>query len=198
MPNSNRSHCRRFFVWNFLRIYHFLAMTTFLFEICEGFLRAGLSGHGHPRPFWKIAKRALFNPCMNLIIRVNLLVVFLLDALLDVPEWGFDPDSFCCLEWSWVLRVLWDMVLYPWCGLVGFFPTSNRWFIFAVPENNIGLQVISLQFSKQSWVIHKRCQHVFPIFWHPPFPLSAVSYFCLSAKCNPPPTKLPTSFIDDP
>ena len=83
---------------------------------------------------------------MNLIIRVNLLVVFLLDALLDVPEWGFsgfDPDSFCCLEWSWVLRVLWDMVLYPWCGLVGFFPTSNRWFIFAVPENNIGLQVES-------------------------------------------------------
>ena len=80
---------------------------------------------------------------MNLFIRVNLLVVFLLDALLDAPEWGFDPDSFCCLEWSWVLRVLWDMVLYPWCGLFGFFPTSNRWFIFAMPENNIGPQVES-------------------------------------------------------
>ena len=32
---------------------------------CEGFLRAALSGHGHPGPSWKIAKMALFNPCME-------------------------------------------------------------------------------------------------------------------------------------
>ena len=30
----------------------------------ERFLRAVLTGHGHPSPFWKIAKMALFNPCM--------------------------------------------------------------------------------------------------------------------------------------
>ena len=33
---------------------------------CEGFLRAALTGHGHPGPLWKIAKMALFNPCMEL------------------------------------------------------------------------------------------------------------------------------------
>ena len=32
---------------------------------CEGFLRAALTGHSHPSPFWKIAKMALFNPCMK-------------------------------------------------------------------------------------------------------------------------------------
>ena len=32
---------------------------------CEGFLRAALPGHGHPGPFWKIAKMALFDPCME-------------------------------------------------------------------------------------------------------------------------------------
>jgi hypothetical protein len=31
---------------------------------CEGFLRAALTVHGHPSPVWKIAKMALFNPCM--------------------------------------------------------------------------------------------------------------------------------------
>ena len=32
---------------------------------CEGFLRAALTG---PSPFWKIAKMALFNPCMKFLI----------------------------------------------------------------------------------------------------------------------------------
>ena len=32
---------------------------------CEGFLRAPLIGHSHPGPFWKIAKMALFDPCME-------------------------------------------------------------------------------------------------------------------------------------
>jgi hypothetical protein len=35
---------------------------------CEGFLRAALTGHSHPSPFCKIAKMALFNPCMKLEI----------------------------------------------------------------------------------------------------------------------------------
>ena len=30
----------------------------------DAFLRAALTGHGHPSPLWKIAKMALFNPCM--------------------------------------------------------------------------------------------------------------------------------------
>ena len=34
------------------------------FRSTEGFLRAALTGHGHPVPHWKIAKMALFNPCM--------------------------------------------------------------------------------------------------------------------------------------
>jgi hypothetical protein len=32
---------------------------------CEGFVKAALTGHGHPGPFWKVAKMALFNPCMK-------------------------------------------------------------------------------------------------------------------------------------
>ena len=32
---------------------------------CEGFLRAGLTVHGHPGPVWKIAKMALFDLCME-------------------------------------------------------------------------------------------------------------------------------------
>ena len=32
---------------------------------CEGFLRAALTVHGHPGPVWKIAKMALFDPCME-------------------------------------------------------------------------------------------------------------------------------------
>ena len=32
------------------------------FKSTEGFLRAALTGHG---PLWKIAKIALFNPCME-------------------------------------------------------------------------------------------------------------------------------------
>jgi len=32
---------------------------------CEGFLRAALSGRSHPGPFWKIAKVALFYPCIE-------------------------------------------------------------------------------------------------------------------------------------
>jgi hypothetical protein len=32
---------------------------------CEGFLRAGLTEHGHPGPVWKIAKKALFDQCME-------------------------------------------------------------------------------------------------------------------------------------
>jgi len=31
----------------------------------EGFLRAALTVHGHPGPVWKIAKMALFDPCME-------------------------------------------------------------------------------------------------------------------------------------
>ena len=33
-----------------------------------GFLRAALTGHSHPSPFWKIAKMALFNPSMKFLI----------------------------------------------------------------------------------------------------------------------------------
>ena len=32
---------------------------------CEGFLRAALTVHGHPGHVWKIAKMALFDPCME-------------------------------------------------------------------------------------------------------------------------------------
>ena len=32
---------------------------------CEGFLRAALAVHSHPGPVWKIAKMALFDPCMK-------------------------------------------------------------------------------------------------------------------------------------
>ena len=35
------------------------------FRSTEGFLRAALTGHGHPGPLWKIAKMALFDPCME-------------------------------------------------------------------------------------------------------------------------------------
>ena len=35
------------------------------FRSSEGFLRAALTGHGHPGPHWKIAKMALFNPSME-------------------------------------------------------------------------------------------------------------------------------------
>ena len=38
------------------------------FRSTKGFLRAALTGHGHPGPLWKIAKMALFNPCMELEI----------------------------------------------------------------------------------------------------------------------------------
>ena len=31
----------------------------------EGFLRAAITVHGHQGPVWKIAKMALFNPCME-------------------------------------------------------------------------------------------------------------------------------------
>ena len=34
------------------------------FKSYDAFLRAALIGHGHPSPFRKIAKMALFNPCM--------------------------------------------------------------------------------------------------------------------------------------
>ena len=37
---------------------------NFFLNFCEGFLRAALTGHGHPSQFWKIAKMALFNPHM--------------------------------------------------------------------------------------------------------------------------------------
>jgi hypothetical protein len=32
---------------------------------CRGFLRAALTGHSHPSPFWKIAKMVIFNPFMK-------------------------------------------------------------------------------------------------------------------------------------
>jgi hypothetical protein len=35
------------------------------FRSTEGFLRAALTGHGHPGPLLKIAKMALFNPFMK-------------------------------------------------------------------------------------------------------------------------------------
>ena len=35
------------------------------FSSCEGLLMAALTGHGHPGPFQKIAKMALFNFCMK-------------------------------------------------------------------------------------------------------------------------------------
>jgi hypothetical protein len=46
-------------------------------------------------------------------------------------------------------------VIYFCCTRKQYWTSSWKW-------------VISFQFSKQSWVIHKRCQHVFPIFWHLP------------------------------
>ena len=36
-----------------------------IFRSTEGFLRAALAGHDPPGPLWKIAKMALFNPCME-------------------------------------------------------------------------------------------------------------------------------------
>ena len=35
------------------------------FKYYDAFLRAALTRHDHPSPFWKIAKTALFNPCMK-------------------------------------------------------------------------------------------------------------------------------------
>ena len=35
---------------------------------CEGFLKAALTVHGHPGPLQKIAKMALFDLCMELVI----------------------------------------------------------------------------------------------------------------------------------
>ena len=32
---------------------------------CEGFLRVALTVHGHPGPVWKIARMALFDPCIE-------------------------------------------------------------------------------------------------------------------------------------
>ena len=43
---------------------------------CEGFLRAALSGHGHPGPSWKIAKMALFDPCMEFEIFLGQMTSF--------------------------------------------------------------------------------------------------------------------------
>ena len=34
------------------------------FKCYDTFLRATLTGHGHPSPLWKIVKMVLFNPCM--------------------------------------------------------------------------------------------------------------------------------------
>ena len=134
------------------------------------------------------------------MISVNLLVGFLLDALLDVPEWGFDPDSFCCLEWSWVLRVLWDIVLYPWCGLVGFLPTFvvTKGDLFLLCQKTIldfelkvGYKLISIFKT----IMGLSTKDGFSIIWHP---LSPVSYFRPSAKFNSPPTKLPTFLWETP
>ena len=49
------------------------------FRSTEGFLRAALTGHGHPGPLWKIAKMALFNPCMEFQIFLGQMSSF--DAL---------------------------------------------------------------------------------------------------------------------
>ena len=49
------------------------------FRSTEGFLRAALTGHGHPGPLWKIAKMAFFNPCMEFQIFLGQMSSF--DAL---------------------------------------------------------------------------------------------------------------------
>ena len=43
---------------------------------CEGFLRAALTVHGHPGPVWKIAKMALFDPCMEFEIFLGQMTSF--------------------------------------------------------------------------------------------------------------------------
>ena len=43
---------------------------------CEGFLRAALTVHGHPGPVWKIAKMALFDPCMEFEIFLSQMTSF--------------------------------------------------------------------------------------------------------------------------
>ena len=48
----------------FLGIHRHPMQKEFL-KSCEGFLRAALKGHGHLGPFWKIAKMALFDLCME-------------------------------------------------------------------------------------------------------------------------------------
>ena len=48
-----------------LRIHRNLNQKEF-FRSSEGFVRAVLAGYGHPGPLWKIAKMALFNPCMEI------------------------------------------------------------------------------------------------------------------------------------
>ena len=136
---------------------------------------------------------------MNLIIRANLLVVFLLDALLDVPEWGFDPDSFCCLEWSWVLRVLWDMVLYPWCGLVGFFPTffNQTGDLFLLCQKTIlnfklkvGYKLISI-FKTIMGLSTKDVSTFFQFFDTPPSPCGQfLTSVCRQNSILPPPNCL--------
>ena len=49
------------------------------FRSTEGFSRAALTGHGLPGPHWKIAKMALFNPCMEFQIFLGQMSSF--DAL---------------------------------------------------------------------------------------------------------------------
>ena len=40
-------------------------MQKYILKSCEGFLRAALTVHSHPGPVLKIAKMALFDPCME-------------------------------------------------------------------------------------------------------------------------------------
>ena len=55
--------------------YRHLMQKEFL-KSYEGFLRAALTVHGHPGPVWKIAKMALFDPCLEFEIFLDQMTSF--------------------------------------------------------------------------------------------------------------------------
>ena len=58
-----------------LRIHRHPMQNDFL-KSCEGLLRAALTVQGHPGPVWKIAKMALFDPCMEFEIFLGQMTSF--------------------------------------------------------------------------------------------------------------------------
>ena len=102
--NPKKKGTLQFYLPALLEI-HRHPMQKEFFRSTEGFLRAGLTGHGRPGPLWKIAKMALFNPCMeyDFFLAKCLLLMHCESAIL----WFFPknvPSSFHVLfKWiNWI------------------------------------------------------------------------------------------------